>query len=261
MHQGVPHRRSPGATRKHWGAMAAAEAVQMGGRKRAGGRRAGTRSQPEAQPRRANSNLPSGTRAQGSVLSGRGESSGHNGAAAEGAHGRGAPKERRMGAKKERGPGGGPGGASGPRRWGGPGDQEGWDGPASQAGQEATAAAHGGGRRQAPAPAQQPAWQPARPLKLPGPAGSPQGQQRRTQCALPGGHPSPGTPVCAGGTTRGGGTSLQGGPSQPAVAGARRGDTCIAYVGAGGSSACSQAGRQLAAGRGQAGAGPEEGKE
>ena len=72
-----------------------------------GGRRAGTMSQPGARPRQASSKLPSGTRAQGSVLSGRGESSGHNGATALGRHMRGIPRGDRW-RQKEEGWDGGP---------------------------------------------------------------------------------------------------------------------------------------------------------
>jgi len=77
--------------------MAAAEAVRLEGRKRVDGFRVGGhKSQSGVRPHQANSKLPSGTRALRSVLSGRGESSGHSGATTLERLWRGIPRGKKM---------------------------------------------------------------------------------------------------------------------------------------------------------------------
>ena len=117
-----------------------------------------------------------------------GESSQHSAAAADGATGAGYPERGR---ERDR--------------------QKGKKGEARQAnegkcgrpaGRAVHAATNRGGRQQAPTPAWQPAGRAGSPRSLPGPAGSPRGQQRRAQCALPRGPPIPWhTRAAAGGGT------------------------------------------------------------
>ena len=101
----------------------------------------------------------------------------------------------------------GPGGATNNRTTQARNTLGGVDGDKRRRGQQAKQGGSSCPRGRAPSgaragrvPAQQPAWQLAETPKLPGPAGSPRGQQRRARRALPGGHPSPGTPVCVSGT-------------------------------------------------------------
>ena len=113
----------------------------------------------QVQPRGASSSLPSGTRAQRSVLPGRGKAAS-------------IAQRRRMGQR-----------AQGTQKEAGRGtDRRGKKGEARQAnegkcgrpaGQAVHAATNRGGRQQAPTPAWQPAGRAGSPHSLPGPAGSP----------------------------------------------------------------------------------------
>ena len=167
------------------------------GRKREGGWKAGGHLQPtRGAARRVNGNLPSGTRAQGSVLSGRGESSRHGGATTLGRHRRGIPRVGWMETK-----GGGVGRwavravrASGARRGEGQVDQDGGMGQQGKQGRSCprgwaqagacTCLAAGMAADEAPQ-ASRSCWQPAR------------AAASRATCAA-GRPPLPGTPVRVG---------------------------------------------------------------
>ena len=159
-----------------------------------------------------------------------GESSRHSGAAAEGATGAGYPegdKQRPKGGGRRGGLGGHGLGVSRPRT--ASSYQQGW----APAGVGISLAAGGAG------------WQAH---SRPGPARSPREQQLRAWCALPGGHPSPGTPVWAAAHRRRNHSAPGACQPQPQPAPVRA-TPAWHMGGAGGSSAGSQARQQLAGGR------------